>query len=190
MPRPLRSDAARAIANLAIEVGDPGRMAKARRIHRKGGVATLEIAARTASTSVSELDEVFGVELNLGESTIPGEIPTPDDLSSTCSCDHDGEAECRHVLAALLGLAEAFEINARMLDEWTDAPRQASVRDRPAQQGAGFFGQPGARRPITALTPRPVEFPPLLVDETDAGAVFEDAVQIIRRTLTPYRARQ
>lgn len=190
MPRPLRSDTARAIANLAIEVGDPGRMAKARRLHRKGGVASVEVAARSASTSVSDADDAWSVELRLGPSTIPGQIPTPDDLTTTCDCGEGGDASCRHILAALLGLAEAFEVNARLLDEWTDAPREVSLRERPSDRANSFFGEPGTRRTITSLTPRTVEFPPLLVDATDAGPVFEDAIKTIRRALTPYRARQ
>lgn len=191
MPRPLRSEIARSIANLAIEVGDPGRMAKARRIHRKGGVSAVEIDPRTASTSVSEDDSQYSVELSLDDTARAGEVPAAEVLVTSCDCDDKGDAACRHVLAGLLGLAEACEVNARLLDRWTDVPRDVAVQERPAQLAGDFFGEPGRRRAIPTLPSRPSSgFPPLLVDETDAGPVFEDAIATIRRTLTPYQARR
>lgn len=191
MPRPLRSETARAVANLAIETGDPGRMAKARRLHRKGAVSTVEIAARNASTSVIEEDESYVVELDLGETAISGQIPNSEDLLTTCDCDDDGDPACRHILAGLLGLAEAFEVNARLLDQWTDTVREVAVRERPAGNAADFFGQVGLHRPVPVLPPRTaMKFPSLTVEGTEAGPMFEDALQTIRRTLTPYRARR
>ena len=83
MPRPLRSEIARSIANLAIEVGDPGRMAKARRIHRLGGSSSVEIEARLASVSVSDGEGVFVVELALEGAVAAGMVPTSDQLK-TC----------------------------------------------------------------------------------------------------------
>ncbi len=191
MPRPLRSEVARSIANLAIEVGDPGRMAKARKIHRKGGVATVEINPRSASTSVSEDDEVFTVELGLDDAAKAGEVPVAEVLVTSCDCAADSDATCRHILAALLGLAEAFEVNARQLDRWTDVPRDVSVQERPAAQAGDFFGEQGRRRAVPVLPPRASSgFPPLRIDDTEAGPVFEDAIATIRRVLTPYQARQ
>lgn len=191
MPRPLRSEIARAVANVAIETGDPGRMAKARRLHRKGAVSSVEIDARAASTSVIEDDESFVVELNVTKAAISGEVPSSEDLLPTCDCDDDGDAACRHILAGLLGLAEAFEVNPRLLDEWTDTVREVAVRERPTGQATDFFGEVGRRRPVPVLPPRAaMKFPPLIVEDTDAGPVFEDAVQTIRDALTQYQVRR
>ena len=191
MPRPLRSEIARAVANVAIETGDPGRMAKARRLHRKGAVSSVEIDARAASTSVIEDDESFVVELNVTKAAISGEVPSSEDLLPTCDCDDDGDAACRHILAGLLGLAEAFEVNPRLLDEWTDTPREITTTARAHAHPAGFFGEQGRHRAIPSLQPRPkIDFPSLEVDQTAAGPVFEDATQAIKRTLSPYRPRQ
>ena len=191
MPRPLRSEIARSIANLAIEVGDPGRMAKARRIHRLGGSSSVEIEARLASVSVSDGEGVFVVELALEGAVDAGMVPTSDQLKTACDCDEEGDAPCRHVLAGLLGLAEAFEVNARLLDRWTDVPREAAVQERPSQHAEDFFGEPGRRRPVPTLRPPTnSQFPPLRIDETEAGPVFTDAVATIRKVLTPYQARR
>ena len=181
---------ARATANLAIEIGDPGRMAKARRIHRKGGVAGVDVMARSVTATVVDGDESFEVDLLLGDNTARGVLPQPEDLTGECTCgESDGKA-CIHVLAAMLGLAEAFETNARLLDEWTDAPGEIAPNE--VLMGDGdFFGNPGQHTSIVALgARRPVEFPSLGVDEVAAGPVFEDAIEAIRRTITPYRARQ
>lgn len=195
MPRPLRSDTARAIANLAIEVGDPGRMAKARRLHRKGAVTGTDVMPRSATSSVIDGDESHTVQLDLDSDAMPGEIPSPQELTTLCDCD-EGESggddpACRHILAGLLGLAEAFETNARLLDEWTDTPREVTTRTRSQTHPVGFFGEEGKHRSIPTLPPRPrIEFPSLEVEQTAAGPVFEDATQAIRQALSPYRPRQ
>ncbi len=191
MPRPLRSDTARAVANLAIELGDPGRMAKARRLHRKGAVTGVDIVERSAAASVIDGDDSFTVEILLGPNTVAGEVPRVEDVSTTCDCDEGGDPACRHVLAGVLGVAEAFEVNARHLLTWTDAPRKIADQ-RPSSPGSSdFFGEVGHRRSIPQLTPRgKVDFPALEVEATAAGPVFEDAIAAIRRVLTPYRAHR
>lgn len=143
MPRPLRSDTARAVANLAIEVGDPGRMAKARRLHRKGAVTGMDITPRSATASVIDGDESHTVQLDLDSAAMSGEIPSPAELTTQCECDESGDPACRHVLAGLLGLAEAFEANPRLLDEWTDTPREITTTARAHAHPAGFFGEQG-----------------------------------------------
>ena len=165
-------------------------MAKARRIHRRGGVAGVDVTPRTAIATVVDGDESFDVDLVLGDGVDPGAIPQPDDLTHTCTCGEGDDPACIHVLAAMLGLAEAFEANARLLDEWTDAPNDMS--SGPVVSGDGdFFGTPGQRIPVGAIrVRRPVEFPSLNVDDVAAGPVFEDAIEAIRRAVTPYRARQ
>lgn len=193
MPRPLRSEVARAIANLAIEVGDPGRMAKARRIHRKGAVAALEIEPSAAYATVLDGDVSFEVSLKLDDLTEPGSIPRSDDLITDCDCDLPQEpASCQHALAALLGLAESFETNGRLLDLWTDststAPAQAPLQSAGAER---FFDRPASGVPVGQLNARaPVKFPSLQLDDVAAGPVFEDAVETIRRTLTRYRVQR
>lgn len=193
MRRPLRSEVARAIANLAIEVGDPGRMAKARRIHRKGSVVALEIEPSVAYATVLDGEDSYEVSLKLGDLTVPGSIPTSDDLVTDCECDLPQDpAACQHALAALLGLAESFESNGRLLDLWTDStsttPTKAPLQSEGAER---FFDRPASGVPVGRLNARaPVKFPSLQLDEVAAGPVFEDAIETIRKTLTRYRAQQ
>ena len=52
MRKPLRSETARRLVDLAVELGDPGRMAKARRLDRGAKVGTLRIEPGALSAQV------------------------------------------------------------------------------------------------------------------------------------------
>ena len=129
MTVPLRSDLARALANLAIELGDPGRMAKARRLHRSNAVSTIEFEDATAYASVNDVDgTVADTELSVSETPNGSPIPNPEDLTTTCSCDDSANA-CRHVLATVLGIAEMVEIDPRNLSLWAESHRSGEPVD-------------------------------------------------------------
>lgn len=197
MRRPLRSDEARAVANLAIDLGDPGRMAKARRIHRGNNVGTVDIGAGIAETTVTDASgELYDVTIRVDAPARAGEAPSSADVSSECSCD-DGTDVCTHALAAILGIAEEIEANGRLLAVWSGA----TAVDEPAATTAPTDGQSvinddflagsWSKAPvIPPMTPLQIdEEPTLIVDEVDAGPVVVDARAAIKRGLSRYRAR-
>lgn len=192
MRRPLRSDEARSVANLAIDLGDPGRMARARRLHRANAVSEVEITPGFAQVSVSEPGgEVFDVSIEVAAPLGPTALPTASDLSPECSCDDDGDA-CTHSLAALLGVAEEIEANGRLLEVWAgetlptlSAPYIASSAD----SQSFFEGAWTAHGMASQLSNLRIEqAPSLIVEDIDAAPVIADAVAAIRAGLSRYRA--
>lgn len=193
MRRPLRSDEARSVANLAIDLGDPGRMAKARRIHRGNNVGSVDIGPGIAETTVSDPSgEIFDVAVTVLEPTPDGQAPVATDVESSCTCDDEGDI-CTHGLAAILGIAEEIEANGRLLAVWAGETRPDSG---PADQvlptsADDFLGgnwvKPASVAPMTTLQLN--NEPNLIVDDVDAGPVVVDARGAIRRGLSRYRAR-
>jgi hypothetical protein len=194
MRRPLRSDEARAIANVAIDLGDPGRMAKARRVHRSNGVGEVDIAAGIAGATVTDTDgTLYDVEVTIESPPVNGAIPAASDLGTTCECDDQGDT-CTHALAALLGIAEAIEANGRLLDLWTGSSAPTTpigAYSSPSDNQQAFFaGAWSASVEMPKLVPiRLGEAPPLLVDEVDAGPVVINAIAAIGSGLKQYRAQ-
>ena len=194
MRRPLRSDEARAIANVAIDLGDPGRMAKARRVHRSNGVGEVDIAAGVAGATVTDTDgSLYDVEITIESPPVNGAIPAANDLRTTCECDDQGDT-CTHALSALLGIAEAVEANGRLLDLWTGTSAPTSTVGAyasPSDDQQAFFA--GAWSPsieMPKLVPiRLGQAPALIVDEVDAGPVVIDAITAIGSGLRQYRAQ-
>lgn len=126
MRRPLRSDSARAVAGLAIEMGDPGRMSRARRLYRSSAVSDLRIKASVVVARVAEPDDqLFDVTV-AAVGSIRGHLPLAEDIKCECSCDDWGGA-CTHALAAVLALAEEVEFDPTHLDLWTSSPDQTTV---------------------------------------------------------------
>ena len=189
MRRPLRSAAARAIANLAIELGDPGRMAKARRIHRSNGVSDVDIIRGAAFAVVSD-GAGLQCEVEISVTTSPaGDSPGAEDLEVTCSAGDAADVVCIHGLAALLGVAEEIEGNARLLDTWS-APAVVIDLD-PSDTPDEFLGGSWQAPTLRPLPPRPIGDPPqLVVEGLDAGPVFNDARETIRRAVSRFRAPQ
>lgn len=192
MRRPLRSDESRAVANIAIDLGDPGRMAKARRLHRSNSVGSVDIEPGLATASVSDSSgDVHEVEIQVVSPPAGGPIPTASDLLTSCSCDDQGDS-CMHALAALLGVAEEIEANARILDTWTGSAPAAPAPNYAAPTGAAesFFHGNWTPQDRPTLGNNAAEPPPvLIVDDVDAGEVFADALRTIASGLSRYRAR-
>jgi hypothetical protein len=195
MRRPLRSDEARGVANLAIDLGDPGRMARARRLHRANAVAEVEIEAGHACATVTQSDgDVFDVDIGVAGSPLPGAVPVANDLTPTCSCDDDGDA-CTHALAALLGIAEEIEANGRLLDVWvgSEGPAPSATYIAPSTSSADsfFLGVWAEQRErVDVSQQQSDEIPTLVVDSVDAGPVVIDAIRAIRAGLSRYRVRR
>ena len=187
MRRPLRSEVARTVANLAIELGDPGRMAKARRIHRSNGVSSVELIPGSAFAQVTDAaGEIHDVEVAVIGTVLAGEVPAPEHLELSCTCDDDGDTACIHRLAALLGIAEELEGNSRLLDVWT-APA-IEVSEVPVSTPGSFLGGPWQAPQVPKLIDRPVGDPPVLIaDGLDAGPVVADALETIRRGVSRFR---
>ncbi len=131
MRRPLRSDEARAVAGLAIELGDPGRMARARRAHRGGAVTDVGVdVGRVRGVIAVEGEAPVTVEFRLHTAGEPGEVPEPEEIESECSADD--EDMCVHRLAVILGFAEEVEANPELLSIWVAGPAGAEVEPPPA----------------------------------------------------------
>lgn len=190
MRRPLRSDEARAIANLAIDIGDPGRMAKARRLHRSNAVSTIDIESGEAHALVTESSgESYEVTLTI-VSPPAQKLPSASDVLAACTCDDSGDA-CQHALATVLGVAEEVEVDVRVLDRWTGAAAPATVAtyESPGDDTVSFFG--GAwtpNPPLPKLAPLSTSRASSLeVDGIDAGPVFVDAATAIADGLAHLR---
>ena len=198
MRRPLRSDEARAVANLAIDLGDPGRMAKARRIHRGNNVGTVDIGPGVAETTVTDPSgELYDVTVTVDASAPAGEAPAASDVTSMCTCD-DGGDTCTHGLAGILGIAEEIEANGRLLSVWsggateeTTAPVETDTSNTAPVISDDFLAGSWSKAPvIPPMTPLQIDNEPsLIVDEVDAGPVVVDARSAIKRGLSRYRAR-
>ena len=193
MRRPLRSDEARSIANVAIDLGDPGRMSKARRMHRSNSVGTVDISPGVAHASVTDADgEIYEVEISVVAPPATGVLPSAGDLLTSCTCDDTGDT-CMHALAAVLGIAEEVEANGRVLELWTRSSPPEPVTDyqRPTSDSESFFTgawKAGIERP--SMTPLRVgQQPVLVVEDVDAGPVVVDARAAITDGLSRYRAR-
>lgn len=178
MRRPLRSDEARAIANLAIDMGDPGRMSKARRLHRSGSVGSIDIESGTAHATITDSDgELYDVTVTVVAPPAQ-KLPTSSDVVAACTCDDTGDA-CRHALAAVLGVAEEVEIDVRVIDRWTgaEAPAAVATYESPGAGSEAFFAGNWTPNPQTPQLPR-LTIPQrssLVVDGVDAGPVIEVA---------------
>ncbi len=188
MRRPLRSDTARAVANLAIELGDPGRMAKARRLHRSNAVSAVDIMDGSAYALVVDATGMHcDVEIAVVSAVTAGTVPLPDELELSCSCEDDADVACIHELAALLGVAEELEGNARLLSVWVAPPIDTTKTTSPPQ--GSFMGGAWEAPAIPNITDRPVgETPDLTVDGLDAGPVFVDARESVRKGLSRFRS--
>ena len=194
MRRPLRSDEARSVANLAIDLGDPGRMAKARRIHRGNNVGSVDTSPGKAEATVVGLDgESQEVTITVEGSVPAGQAPTAADVTSTCTCDDEGDI-CTHGLAAILGIAEEIEANGRLLAVWAgeaieeaDTPVAAAGDSSDSDFFSGRWSSPPAIPQMSAL--KFGEEPNLVVDNIDAGPVLVDARAAIKRGLSRYRVR-
>ena len=193
MRRPLRSDEARSVANLAIDLGDPGRMAKARRIHRGNNVGTVDIGPGIAETTVSDPSgEIYDVTISVTEPTSDGQAPPAEHVESSCTCDDGGDI-CTHGLAAILGIAEEIEANGRLLAVWAGESRgeAISIDATTLPSADDFLGGNWVKPPvIVPLSTLKLDHEPsLIVDDVDAGPVVVDARGAIRGGLSRYRAR-
>lgn len=178
MRRPLRSDEARAVANLAIDMGDPGRMSKARRLHRSGSVSAIDIESGAAHATVTDSDgELYDVTITVVAPPTQ-KLPTSSDVLATCTCDDSGDA-CRHALAAVLGVAEEVEVDVRVIDRWTgaEAPVAVATYESPGVGTEAFFAGNWTFDPQLPQLPRLAvpDRSSLVVDGIDAGPVIEDA---------------
>lgn len=193
MRRPLRSAEARSVANLAIDLGDPGRMAKARRLHRGNSVGTVDIYHQAAEATVADPSgELMDVTITIDSPAQPGTAPLANTVTTTCGCDDDSTV-CMHALAAVLGVAEEIEANGRLLAIWggTEGPGpDLSSPKRPEGADAFFSGAWTGAPPVSPLEPLKLgDDPVLAVDGVDAGPVLIEARGAIQRGLSRYRAR-
>ena len=191
MRRPLRSDVARAVANLAIDLGDPGRMAKARRLHRSHSVGTVDIEGGVAHAMVTERDgESHEVSVSVVAPPSGQQIPAASDIVATCDCEDNSDA-CQHALATILCIAEEVEADIRTIDRWTgaEAPPEVATYVSPSGDAESFFTGEWTPNPPAITVPRlrPSTPPVLAVEGVDAGPVIVDALDAITKALDRVR---
>lgn len=195
MRRPLRSDEARGVANLAIDLGDPGRMSRARRMHRANAVAEVEVTAGVAHATVTDPSgEIHEVSIAVGDAPASASSLSAVDLRPECTCEDDGDV-CTHSLAALLGIAEEIEANARLLELWAGGTASNATPTKYTGASAGhrsfFEGAWATAHKAPEISHLDFEQTPVLVvDDLDAGPVILDAVKAIRLGLSGFRAQQ
>lgn len=188
MRRPLRSDAARGLANLAIDLGDPGRMARARKLHRAGAVAELLVESGHVSSTVFQEDEdpvrtavMLSLPLRAGEA-----VPSATAVSYTeCSCPDSGSI-CMHALATVLTLAEEVERDATILARWTGEESSVSPGSQYSDEQRVFLTgswnenqRPPELLPLDLDALDAVSSDSLEVDGVDAWPVFADALRTL-----------
>ena len=187
MRRPLRSDTARALSNLAIEFGDPGRMARARKLHRAGSVGEIAVEAGELSTLVyGSQPDPYSVKILLADDHRgAASLPDPEQLSSVCTCP-DGLTTCKHALATILTFAEEVEADARLLDAFLGRSAVAVVESAEAPTDSDpFFAGTGVHAlSFPSFEPLQLrEAPTMVVEATDAWPVFEHAISAIARAV-------
>lgn len=185
MRRPLRSDEARELANMAIDLGDPGRMSRARKLHRAGLVGAVHVESGRLSTTVFEDDRALDVTVSLSLPLRRGTlVPDVSAVSTTtCGCEDDGVV-CKHVLAAVLALAEEVEADPEVLQLWTGV---VELTKRPTgvhtSESAEFLSgpfdpmlEPPMIQPIAIRLIESGQSGALVVEQVDAWPVFADAL--------------
>ncbi|MGI9604969.1 MAG: hypothetical protein ACR2P0_02400 [Acidimicrobiales bacterium] len=141
MRRPLRSDLARSVADLAIELGDPARMARARRLYRAGAVNGLDVAPGRLEAGVYEQGAPqHSTTIETTEQPTRKPLPAAAAIVSRCTCDDEAPA-CVHVLATVLSFAEEVEVAPELVGDWTAAVEPES--SRPAVASDQFFSSTG-----------------------------------------------
>lgn len=182
--RPLRSELARSIADLAIELGDPGRMMRARKLHRAGSVGEISVDPLRLRAPVFGESDSYETEIRSdGSGSLAGPAPEFGRILCDCTCPDTGES-CKHSLALLLTFAEEVEdqphLAARFLDEGEQVPDGVS----PVIQQHAFLSNDRLAsftlEPVTPLSA--ASSTQLVFDGTDAWPVFHDAIETIRRT--------
>ncbi len=183
MSRPLRSERSRAVVGLAIDAGDPGRMARARRLHRSRAVTGLVVRPRSLESVVyGSLPEPYDVEIDVVggasleyESSSDVTMPAAASLRARCTCADLTEV-CKHVLATLLALAEEVEAAPSLLDEFLG--ETAALDDPDDLDSSPFFTGPWVR-PRSALRLERYHLPepsPMVVDGVDAWPILDSAI--------------
>lgn len=185
MRRPLRSDEARELANMAIDIGDPGRMSRARKLHRAGQVGAVHVESGRLSTTVFEDDSSFDVTVSLSLPLRKGMlVPNATSVSTTtCGCEDEGVV-CKHVLAAVLALAEEVEASPEILKLWTGVVErtQLPTNVETSEHAAFLTGpfdpelEPAALQPISVQLIESDQSGALVVEQVDAWPVFADAL--------------
>lgn len=160
-------------------------------MHRSNAVTEVEIEPGIAHATVTDPDgELHDVSIEVSTPAVGGATPPASDLTTTCSCDDEGDT-CTHGLAALLGIAEEIEANGRLLAVWAGemAPARTTTYTASTSSTSFFDGEwttAPVTRPLANL--RYDKMVPLIVDDLDAGPVVLDAVAAIRSGLSRYRA--
>jgi hypothetical protein len=185
--KPLRSALGRSIADLAIELGDPGRMMRARKLHRAGHVGEIVVESLRLNAPVfgSDNDVYETSVMSDGSGSLAGPTPEFGRMRSECTCPDWGDA-CKHALALLLTFAEEVEDQPHLVEVFLNEGQAAESDDRPSTLQHPFLTNDGLEgftvgsvEPIAAETSAQ-----LLFEGTDAWPVLRDAIETMRRALS------
>lgn len=184
--RPLRSALGRSIADLAIELGDPGRMMRARKLHRAGHVGEIAVQSLRLHAPVfgSDNDVYETSVMSDGSGSLAGPTPEFGRMRAECTCPDWGDA-CKHALALLLTFAEEVEDQPHLVEVFLNEAQTEESNDRPPAHQHPFLSNDhleefsvGAVDPIAADPSAQ-----LLFEGTDAWPILRDAIETMRRTL-------
>lgn len=111
--------AATTLRVLAAEISDAGRLTRGRRLRADGAVIDLAVGHGAVVARVQgSLATPYVVTLE----TRPGQwAPSRRELTVRCTCPDDagtGQHGCKHIVAALLGLADEVMIEPELLARW------------------------------------------------------------------------
>ena len=179
MRRPLRSERARALADLAIDLGDPGRMARARRLHRSGAVGAIAVQPGEIDAAVyGSQPEPYRAVLELVGAPRDGSSLTAQDVLTSCSCPDFADA-CKHALATVLAFAEEVEATPTLLDDFIGQTLEVGADADGSRFDDDPFFTGGWRSdpPSVELTRLPIATPTsLVVDGVDAWPIVRGAL--------------
>jgi len=185
MRRPLRSNLSRSIADLAIELGDPGRMMRARKLHRAGSVGEIVVEPRRLQAAVfgSDHDPYEATVESDGSGSLAGPEPEFGRIRCECTCPDWGDA-CKHALALLLTFAEEVEEHPQLASMWLeDGVLPSSDANVSPPEHPFLMNDRLASFTKHEPTPsRPTRQARLVFDTTDAWPVLQDAIDAMSRT--------
>jgi hypothetical protein len=178
---------------LAAELSDPSRFTRAKAYARDDAVVDIVVEAGVVRAEVqgSRYDPYL-VELHVGAINEPGSvslaelIPDRHEIGASCTCPDGGPlgiAYCKHVLAAVLVLADEITVEPELLSRWRSGGDYSGVGpdlsvDDDADPVAPLLVAAGPLPAPPQLPPRLPVAMPAAADE--AAAVLTDALAVLR----------
>lgn len=136
---------------LGAEIADPVQLRYGKLLF--ADEAVVDIAAVDGAVVVmvqGSAPEAFRVELF---NATAGAVPDRTRLSWRCSCDRGERVACKHVVAALLSVADQVALDPGLIDRWGD---RTALADNDADGGVDVDGRVGG-----GIDPEPIDDKPV-----------------------------